>query len=141
MITRLLESNKVVRNSVKRIQFIKKEGTSLFFKTSLKLEYRTTRELLMVANSAKEIENTYCKDGIIRIDIISDKIIRIRYNEGDTIKKNNTSMVVGTFEGPVKADLNKSKRIFIITTDKLKIEINTKIFSIQIFDLENLGEQ
>jgi len=137
MITRLLESNEVVRNTVKRIQFVKQEGHSLFFKTSFQLEYRTTHDLLKGADSIKEMEKNYSKEGIIRIDIISDKIIRIRYNEGDTIKENNTPMVVGTFEGPLKADLTKSKGIFIVTTNKLKIEISTKIFSIKIFNLEN----
>jgi len=137
MITRLLESNEVVRNTVKRIQFVKQEGHSLFFKTSFQLEYRTTHDLLKGADSIKKMEKNYSKEGIIRIDIISDKIIRIRYNEGDTIKENNTPMVVGTFEGPLKADLTKSKGIFIVTTNKLKIEISTKIFSIKIFNLEN----
>ncbi len=137
MITRLLESNEVVRNTVKRIQFVKQEGHSLFFKTSFQLEYRTTHDLLKGADSIKEMEKNYSKEGIICIDVISDKIIRIRYNEGDTIKENNTHMVVGTFEGPLKADLTKSKGIFIVTTNKLKIEISTKIFSIKIFNLEN----
>jgi len=137
MITRLLESNEVVRNTVKRIQFVKQEGHSLFFKATFQLEYRTTHDLLKGADSIKEMEKNYSKEGIIRIDIISDKIIRIRYNEGDTIKENNTPMVVGTFEGPLKADLTKSKGIFIVTTNKLKIEISTKIFSIKIFNLEN----
>ncbi len=108
MITRLLESKEVVRNTVKRIQFVKQEGHSLFFKATLQLEYRSTRELLKGVDSVKEVENRFDKEGIIRIDVISDNIIRIRFNEGDIVEENNTQMVVGRFKGPLKADLNMS---------------------------------
>ncbi len=137
MITRLLESKEVVRNTVKRIQFVKQEGHSLFFKATLQLEYRSTRELLKGVDSVKEVENRFDKEGIIRIDVISDNIIRIRFNEGDIVEENNTQMVVGRFKGPLKADLNKVRGRYVVTTNNIKIEIGTKIFHIEISDLDN----
>ncbi len=143
MNTRLLESNRVIRNTVKNVKFIKKEGNSLFFKAATFLQFRSTRELLAfsddTSDSTKEIKKHYNKEGIIRIDLISDKIIRVRYNEGKNIYDNNTPMVVGTFTGPSKADLNKVKGRLIVSTNniKIKININPKIYRIEIFDLNN----
>ena len=141
MITRLLESNKVIRNLVKNVKFVKKEGNSLFFKAITQLEYRTARELFEGTNdtpdASKEIKKHYNTEGIIRIDVITDKIIRVRFNEGDKVKENITPMVVGTFEGPSKADLNKVKGKFVVLTNSIIIEINTRTFRIEIFDLDN----
>jgi hypothetical protein len=39
-------------------------------------------------------------EGRVRIDVLADNLVRLRYAEGDRVPENRTPMVVGEFAGP-----------------------------------------
>ena len=45
-------------------------------------------------------------EGRVRIDVLDDHIIRIRYAEGTTVPENPTPMVVGQFSGPSQCSID-----------------------------------
>ncbi|MFX1296107.1 MAG: TIM-barrel domain-containing protein [Promethearchaeota archaeon] len=140
MRTRLLESKNIFRNTIKSIDFIKMKDNSLFFKTTINPQvYRTN--MFSSWDPAESIEELKEHDKInatLCIDFLTDTILRIRYNEGDYVKENNTPMVVGSFKGPLKAELKKAKGNLIVLTNKLIINIALKPYSITIYDLNNI---
>ena len=53
------------------------------------------------------------------------------------MKKNDTPMVIGSFNGPSKANLEKAKGGLNVSTNSLNIKISLKPFYIEIFDLND----
>ena len=141
MKTRLLESKSVVRNTVDHAEFVRKERNSLFFKAKTLVRQDNPIDSYMGTISkfiqTKETKKQYNNEGIIRIDIISDNIIRIRYNEGENVKENVTPMVIGTLKEPSRVDVNKNKNSVILSTKNMKINVSTKKYCIEIFDISN----
>lgn len=111
MRTRLLESKELFRNTVKSMNFVKMDGNSLYFESEIPPQ--SYRNNMFVSWDPSEMINELNKrttpKGALRIDLITDKILRVRYNEGEKVKKNNTPMVVGTFKGPSEVNLEKKK--------------------------------
>ncbi|MFX0132726.1 MAG: TIM-barrel domain-containing protein [Candidatus Hodarchaeota archaeon] len=138
MNTRLLESNEVIRNTIKKVEFIKKENNALFFKAHITSRYYTLQELALNPEKLSKLGVKTKKpskiEGTLRLDLISDRIFRVRYKDGVKVKENNTPMVVGTFQGPTKAEIEELKNQLLISTNQIKIKIQFKPFRIEVFD-------
>ena len=128
--TRVLENKSVIRNTINNVEFIRKERNSFYFQVPIISELPQTNISQSEAVS-EEIKNMVVKNNlkaIFCIEIISDRIFRIRYNEGEVLKENKTQLVVGSFNGPLKLDLKRSDKNLNILTNDLKIEINFRPF-------------
>ncbi|TFG25059.1 MAG: glycoside hydrolase family 31 protein [Promethearchaeota archaeon] len=142
MITRLLESNGVVQHRVDSIKLQKIEGNSLIFETSINIRKGTLNDSFNGFEDLSEAFKEYSKlkesPGALRIDVITDRIIRIRYKEAEKVNNNENPMVIGTFEGPSKLKIKKGSKQFLITTGQIIFSINLKPFRIEIFTLNNV---
>jgi len=140
MKTRILETKRVIKNTVFDGTFLKKQDNSLFFKVRLVSQKMSPIEILNqawdIAEALKEIRTPSDLMGSICIDMITDSILRIRYKEGEAVEENNTHMVVGTFKGPNKMEIIQKKNEYLVLTDKVKVVINLKPFRVLVFDLE-----
>lgn len=128
MNTRLLESKKIIRNTVNRVKYLKQEGNSFIFKTEGRSYPKKIQELLP-RNKVQEVDKF---NGFLQIEILSDTIFRIRYKEADTIEENETPMVIGIFEGPQNIDISILKDKIEIKTNKININIILYPFRVQV---------
>ncbi len=142
MITRLLESNGVVQHRVDSIKLQKKEGDSLIFDTSINIRKGTLNDSFNGFEDLSEAFKEYRKlkesPGALRIDVITDSIIRIRYKEAEKVNNNENPMVIGRFEGPSKLKIKKGSKQILITTGQIFFSIRLKPFRIEIFTLNNV---
>ncbi len=133
-----LESKNVIRKTITNVEFMKKQGNSFFFKAPILSEV-FQGSLFGGEDLSKETGKTggeRALEAIVSVEIITDTIIRIRYNEGLVLKENNTRMVAGTFNGPSKLDFIENKLNLTIFTNYLKIDIDFRPFYIKISDLQ-----
>ncbi len=124
MRTRTLETKEVVRASVRTAEVLEAAGSSLLLKTS-------GARFRRVAGS-RALENLGEVEGRLRIDIVADNIVRLRYAEGDSVPENDTPMVVGPPAPPPRCDidLDRAKRgdaddaSVRITTGALEVDVS-----------------
>jgi len=128
MITRLLESNGVIQHRVDSLTLQKKEGNSLIFNTSINIRKLTLNDSFNGFEDLTEVFKDFRKfkesPGTLRIDAITDTIIRIRYKEAEKVNNNENPMVIGKFEGPSKLKIKKGSKQFLITTGQIIFSIN-----------------
>ena len=137
--SRVLETKNLIRNTINNVEFIKKEENSFFFKAPIISE---SYDSIIVRSEdlSEKIGNLVVKnelEAVLCIEIISDRIFRIRYNEGNVLKENKTQLVVGSFGGPLKLDSKESNKNLRISTNYLKIEINFRPFYIKVIDFHD----
>lgn len=138
---KVLESKEVIRNTINNAEFIKQEGDSFFFKTEINSELfhdpNSIFEDLSEDKRNLEIKEKLKEklDAIFCIEILSDEVLRFRFNEGKEIRKNNTKMVVDSLKGPSKLESKKTDTDLEILTNHIKVKIDFRPFYIRIFDL------
>jgi len=161
MNTRLLEAKDVLRASVASAEVLEVTDCALLLKTTAVMAAKrqissADSDMLnqqQIANVGEQVE------GRLRIDVLDDRILRIRYAEGEQIPDNDTRMVVGQFAGPTKcliglsdegeqSMLDKAPWLkeaeenieaggqFYITTDTLRIAVTLNPYRMLITDLE-----
>ena len=134
MDTRLLESKKVIRNTVNRVRNLEQEGNSFIFEAEGRSYPKNIQELLdqHASDPAKKVREADKFNGSLQIDVLSDTIFRMRYKEADTIEENENPMVVGTFEGPHNIDISILEDKIELKTNKINIIIFLYPFRIQV---------
>ena len=93
MRTRALETKAVARAAVVSAEVSEVTGSSLVLRTTA-LKARRDDPFSWQASFLGEVE------GRVRIDVLADNLVRLRYAEGDRVPENRTPMVVGEFTGP-----------------------------------------
>ena len=93
MRTRALETKAVARAAVVRAEVSEVAGSSLVLRTTAP-KARRADPYSWQASFLGEVE------GRVRIDVLADNLVRLRYAEGDCLPENRTAMVVGEFTGP-----------------------------------------
>jgi alpha-D-xyloside xylohydrolase len=133
MRTRALETKAVVRAAVVSAEVSEVAGTSLVLRTSA-LKARRDDPSSWQASFLGEVE------GRVRIDVLADNLVRLRYAEGDRVPENRTPMVIGEFAGPSYFEIEGSalpasagERVRI-TTATLEILISLRPYRIEISD-------
>ncbi len=106
MNTRLVESKKISRNTVNRVQYLKQEGNSFIFKTEGRSYPKKIQELLP----------------------------RNKVQEADIIEENETPMVIGTFEGPQNIDISILKDKIEIKTNEINLNIIPYPFRVLVYN-------
>ncbi len=117
MMTRLLETREIVRASVTSCEVFSVEKAALLLKTTAMsaiwkpLSSADSAMLLQIssADEGRAIE------GRLRIDLLSDSVLRVRYSEGDAVPENNTPMIIGVVAVPITCefDLRETSRSLI----------------------------
>lgn len=98
MNTRLLESNEVLRATVATAEVLEAGTTHLLLKTAAKVQVKrpiSSADSDMV-NRQKLAGVGEMVEGRVRLDVLGDRVLRIRYAEGTAVPENRTPMVVGT---------------------------------------------
>ena len=100
--TRLLERREVVRSFVKQARVLEADASGLLLETTALFQQHLTRWPAHAAANgpARELSQGEQRSGRLRIDALSDTILRVRYAEGEAVPANETPMVVGRFNGP-----------------------------------------
>ena len=88
--TRQLERGAVVRASVQRATVIAATPTGVELATTA-----TARHRLGTSAAGSPLADGTSLPGRLRIDVVADDVLRVRYAEGDRVPDNRTPMVVG----------------------------------------------
>jgi len=138
MNTRLLESKKVIRNTINRVKFLRQEGNSILFKSEGPSYPKKLQDLIeqQAPDPAKKVREAERFNGTLKIDILSDTIFRVRYKEADIVEENETPMVIGTFEGPSNTDISILDNKIELRTSMIEMTINLSPFRIEINDFK-----
>ncbi|MBA7471731.1 hypothetical protein ES707_07041 [subsurface metagenome] len=136
--TRLLESEEIVCNAVSLCEVLDTKDNSLLLKTHAVSKRRkaigsTDSGMARVATLVEEGTSI---GGRLRIDALSDTIIRFRYTEGETELVNSTPMVVGALDGPKSCQVSFNGESAQISTAAAQIKIDLARLRI---DIQNHG--
>ena len=110
MKTRLIEAKETLRATVARAEVIEASGNSLILKThgvaAVKRALSSADSEML--NQQKLARTGDAVEGTIRIDVVTDHIVRIRYAEGGSVPENRTEMVVGQLAGPSRCVVDRT---------------------------------
>ena len=132
--TRLLESREVTRSFVKKAEVARATATGLLLRTSAETTTARTRlpkERDEAAFAASARVGTVIP-GSIRLDVISDSILRVRYAEGEEIPENQTPMLVGCPNAPSASEVAQEGGRVRYTTPKLRVEVGLEPFTLRV---------
>jgi len=135
--TRLLESREVVRGFVKQARVLEADASGLLLETTALFQQHLTRSPAHAgANSpARELSQGEQRSGRLRIDALSDTILRVRYAEGKAVPANETPMVVGHFNGlggPGRAEARVEPARALYQTAGLRVEVGLEPLAISV---------
>jgi len=102
MKTRSLETRAVTPVPVIHAGVLEAGRTSLLLKTTALKTKRETPDSQQLAFLGET-------EGRLRIDALSDHVIRVRYTEGSDVPENKTPMVIGEFGGPSSCNIDLSE--------------------------------
>lgn len=74
--------------------------------------------------------------GTIRIDVLSDTVLRVRYAEGETVPENCTAMVVGAPPSAICCEISEDAGIVEIQTAKISARVTLTPYRIELFTLD-----
>ncbi len=132
--TRLLESEEVVCNAVSLCEVLDTKDNSLLLKTHAVSKRRKAISSTDsgMARVATLVEEGTSIGGRLRIDALSDTIIRFRYTEGEAELVNSTPMVVGALDGPKSCQVSFNDESAQISTAAAQIKIDLACLRIEI---------
>ncbi len=100
--TRALETKDVLRASVTSAELLEVMDNALLLKTSAVMAAR--RQISSadsdMLNQQKVAPVGEQVEGCVRIDVLDDHLVRVRYSEGAAVPENRTPMVVGNSPAP-----------------------------------------
>ena len=105
LFTRRLETRDVQRSSVGRCELRKQEPNALVLRTTSKL-WRSPRW----RNGSVDLAAFLPRDGAegtLRVDVVSDGVLRVRYAEGGTVPSGETPMVAAPLPPPTRVDVEE----------------------------------
>lgn len=148
MITRFIESKKYLRVSVQSAEVISIGESSVVLKTfSIPIQKAEISSADLDALDQKQIKVGQNVEGIIRIDVCADDVLRIRYAEGSVVPDNATPMITGAYPPAKSCRINRIDNAcgfqtekITIATEAMEISINLNPYSIKIIDLESGNE-
>jgi len=147
MITRSLETREILRASVASAEIVEQTGNSLLLKTTATL---ASKRKLSSADSEMAEQQMKAKvgdpvQGRVRIDVLADDVIRVRYAEGTAIPENKTRMVVSLPAGPSRCSFNlqsvakEAGGKAVIETAKLRVIVSLNPYRLEIREISSCG--
>ena len=109
--TRLLETREVIRNSVVRAKprVLGETYVELDTVAVAKVDRQVWSSDANMVNYAREAREGQETAGVVRIDVLSDCVVRVRYAEGSLVPGNATPMAVGSLPAPRRCTLKREK--------------------------------
>jgi alpha-D-xyloside xylohydrolase len=108
MNTHLLDTNDVLRASVQSAELLEAGPAHLLLKTVAKVQAKRA-----VSSADSEMLNRQKLAGVgdtvegrVRIDVLGDTVLRVRYAEGAAVPENATPMVVGAPPPPTRCEID-----------------------------------
>jgi len=141
MNTRLLENNEVLRATVQTASVLETGPRHVLLKTTAKVNVKRAissadSEMinqLKLAGAGEEVE------GRLRIDVVADNVLRIRYAEGTTVPENQTLMLAGLPPQAKRCRISVAKKAdgktLTIRTAAWKATISLDPYRVEIQDL------
>jgi len=131
MITRALETKKVIRTRMKQAVLRKKGKAFAEFGITgaiAKPKYVSSADPEM-ENLAKRVFQGETASGCVRIDVLSPTAFRVRYAQADAVPENKTPMVERWTASPCK--ITEKDGIVVMSTAKMKIKVTLDPFRIE----------
>ena len=133
MKTRALESRRVTRTCVVDCSALEVADDHLVLRTTGAVAGRFVfdedREALV-----ERMPPGATVSGCLRIDIVTDSILRVRFAEGTHVPENTTAMVVGRFDDPPHARAEATADAVRYTTATATVEVELRPFAIRVWD-------
>ncbi len=87
------------------------------------------------AHNYKITNKTPYKDLLLQIDMLKDDSYRLRLTGETSVPENETPMIVGDIRDPrIKAGFTELEECYVLTTEKITLEIYKEDFCIQVYD-------
>ena len=130
--TRHLEESRVVRTYVRECRVLETDASGVTLATVAEARHRL-RARAEPAATVNLPANGASLSGRLRVDVLTEAIVRVRYAEGDSVPANATPMVVGEFSGaPAVVDVgNESVRL---DTGLVRLELGLCPFTVRTHD-------
>jgi alpha-D-xyloside xylohydrolase len=74
-------------------------------------------------------------EGRLRIDVVSDRTLRVRYSEGRSVPENETPMLVDFALSPSKCEITEDDDRVTIKTAEIEARISLNPYRVEVFDL------
>jgi alpha-D-xyloside xylohydrolase len=130
--TRCLETRDLERSSVKKCEMLQQEGGALVLRT------RSDRYQNRAGQPDSEdwmaLLPREGPEGILRIDVVSDGVVRVRYAEGDAVPEGDTPMVVSAPPPPSRVDVENGEECVVLATPAARFEIGLDPFTLRARD-------
>src|SRR5512145_3482804 len=116
--TRQLERGAVVRASVQRATVVAATPTGVELASTA-----TARHRLGTSAAGSPLADGTSLTGRLRIDVVADDVLRVRYAEGDRVPDNRTPMVVGAPRPPRDVRVATGEETVRLATASLVVDV------------------
>jgi alpha-D-xyloside xylohydrolase len=122
MLTRTpIETQSILRACIRSVALVESDGSGATFWTEAVVESK--RQVSSADLSARTGPAGSTVTGRLRIDAISDHILRVRYAEGDVVPAGITTLVVGNPTPPTSLDMQTTADSVTIQTGALRTNL------------------
>jgi len=130
--TRRLEDRDVDRSSVGRCELVALEAAAVVLRTTS--ERCRSPRWLAEGGDLRDFLPRAGAEGRLRVDVVADDVLRVRYAEGETIPENATPMVVGAPPAPSRVEIEPGEGRVTIATPAARLEIGLLSLGMQLRD-------
>ncbi len=128
--THRLESKDIARSALNECE-VREQGSDF-----LLLDTRSTcQESPLWHSDSSDLTHLFPHagaDGSLRIDIVSDGVVRVRYAEGDSVPAGDTPMLVGAPPPPTRIDVSTGEGEAIFATPTARFEVGLSPFTLRV---------
>ena len=134
--TRAIERREIVRRLVLSAEVERRDASSVVLRTTDGESSLFTRwPEGATPDSAQRVRDRELHRGTLRVDLLSDRIARVRYAPRASVPDNGTPMVVGAFAGPTRSAVGEDEDgVLRLETPSLRLEIERKPLVLRMRD-------
>jgi len=130
--TRCLETRDLERSSVAACELERWEGGALVLRT--RSERCGNRAHRREPDDWAALLPRAGPEGTLRLDLVSDAVLRVRYAEGSEVPEGETRMVVGSPPPPTRIDVERGGDAAVLATPAARFEIQLAPFALRARD-------
>lgn len=136
MITRALESKRLMRASVAKLRLAEAGAAHLLFRTEATVAAPakiSSADSAMLEQARQAPAGTVIA-GSLRIDAVTEHVVRVRYAEGDPVPENRTPMLADGATRSARWDVTQTETEVIASTPALRLSIRLADARLEIRD-------
>jgi alpha-D-xyloside xylohydrolase len=136
MKTRLLETKEVFKGLVKKIELREQGKTHAVFTTSgvLAVKKNISSADSAMLDQARLAGVGQPVAGTLRLDVLSDTALRVRYAEGATVSGNDTPMIAAWPAPPTACRVQTPEKAVELATPAMRVSVSLDPFRISVCD-------